>query len=122
MGLDPASLVYSTVDGFVAGPGLDAQDPAGEDGDGQWDDVDEDEDDEGNYTAEGDCAVAEDDEDDVLTDAQTMQEVIPGLWIGDYQAAQDHDLLQKRNIVCVVSASKPSPRGPGLAAACDLRV
>ncbi|KWU47034.1 hypothetical protein RHOSPDRAFT_28125 [Rhodotorula sp. JG-1b] len=35
-----------------------------------------------------------------------MQEVIPGLWIGDYQAAQDHNLLQKRNIVCVVSAMR----------------
>ncbi|GAA5863296.1 hypothetical protein JCM3774_000846 [Rhodotorula dairenensis] len=96
MGLDPDSLVYATADGTVSGPGLDADDAVGEHGDGQWDDVDE----------EGDCAVADDDEDDVLTDAQTMQEVIPGLWIGDYQAAQDHDLLQKRNIVCVVSAMR----------------
>lgn len=95
MGLDPASMVYATEDGGVAGPGLDG------DAEGQWDDVEE----EG-QEAFGESAVADDDEDDALDDAQTMQEVIPGLWIGDYQAAQDHDLLQKRNIACVVSASE----------------
>ncbi|GAA5959412.1 hypothetical protein JCM8115_000104 [Rhodotorula mucilaginosa] len=99
MGLDPDSLVYATADGSVAGPGLDDPEDAEENGDGQWDDVEEDE-------RAAECAVAEDDEDDELTDARTMQEVIPGLWIGDYQAAQDHNLLQKRNIVCVVSAMR----------------
>ena len=101
MGLDPDSLVYATADGNAAGPGLEGQEDREENGDGQWDDVEEDD-------RAGECAVAEDDEDDELTDARTMQEVIPGLWIGDYQAAQDHNLLQKRNIVCVVSASRSS--------------
>lgn len=99
MGLDPDSLVYAAADGSVAGPGLDDPEDVEENGDGQWDDVEEDD-------RAAECAVAEDDEDDELTDARTMQEVIPGLWIGDYQAAQDHNLLQKRNIVCVVSASR----------------
>lgn len=102
MGLDPDSLVYATASGNVAGPGLDDHDDGEENGDGQWDDVEEDD-------QAGECAVADDDEDDEMTDARTMQEVIPGLWIGDYQAAQDHNLLQKRNIVCVVSASRSSP-------------
>ncbi|GAA5975790.1 hypothetical protein JCM11641_005875 [Rhodosporidiobolus odoratus] len=35
-----------------------------------------------------------------------MQRVIPGLWIGDYQAAQDHDLLEDNSIQCVVSAMR----------------
>ncbi|GAA5983367.1 hypothetical protein JCM10908_000256 [Rhodotorula pacifica] len=100
MGLDPSSLVYATADGSVAGPGLEGDDDETEEGNGQWDDLEEAD------GAEDDCAVAEDDELDTMEDAKTMQEVIPGLWIGDYQAAQDHDLLHKRNIVCVVSAMR----------------
>ena len=34
-----------------------------------------------------------------------MQQVIDGLWIGDYQASQDADLLSKNGIECIVSAS-----------------
>ncbi|GAA6001555.1 hypothetical protein JCM10207_006721 [Rhodosporidiobolus poonsookiae] len=36
----------------------------------------------------------------------TMQEVIPGLWIGDYTASQDQQLLERNGIACVVSAMR----------------
>lgn len=38
--------------------------------------------------------------------ADPMQEVMPGLWIGDYNASQDHNLLKERNISCIVSGSE----------------
>ncbi|BGP08415.1 Dual specificity protein phosphatase 1 [Rhodotorula toruloides] len=38
--------------------------------------------------------------------ADPMQEVIPGLWIGDYNASQDHNLLKERNISCIVSGMR----------------
>jgi hypothetical protein len=34
-----------------------------------------------------------------------MQQVIDRLWIGDYQASQDSDLLAQNEIGCIVSAS-----------------
>ncbi|BGP16539.1 hypothetical protein JCM10213_000549 [Rhodosporidiobolus nylandii] len=36
----------------------------------------------------------------------SLQEVLPGLWIGDYQAAQDAALLQRSEIACVVSGMR----------------
>jgi hypothetical protein len=41
-----------------------------------------------------------------------LQEVIPGLWIGDYQAAQSAKLLEQNGIVAVVSASTSFPFVP----------
>ncbi|BGP32417.1 tyrosine protein phosphatase yvh1 [Rhodotorula toruloides] len=38
--------------------------------------------------------------------ADPMQEVMPGLWIGDYNASQDHNLLKERNISCIVSGMR----------------
>ncbi|GAA6001408.1 uncharacterized protein JCM10292_006239 [Rhodotorula paludigena] len=38
--------------------------------------------------------------------AELMQEVSPGLWIGDYGAASDHALLEKHNIASIVSAMR----------------
>ncbi|GAA5843368.1 hypothetical protein JCM11251_002461 [Rhodosporidiobolus azoricus] len=35
-----------------------------------------------------------------------MQEVIPQLWIGDYQAAQDLNMLEEKGVSCVVSAMR----------------
>ncbi|GAA5865838.1 hypothetical protein JCM1840_006269 [Sporobolomyces johnsonii] len=35
-----------------------------------------------------------------------MQQVIDGLWIGDYQASQDGSLLEENSISCVVSAMR----------------
>lgn len=35
-----------------------------------------------------------------------MQQVIDGLWIGDYQASQDSDSLAQNGIGCIVSASE----------------
>ncbi|GAA5915026.1 hypothetical protein JCM6882_006759 [Rhodosporidiobolus microsporus] len=42
---------------------------------------------------------------DAAKDA-AMHEVIPRLWIGDYQAAQDLNLLAEKGISCVVSAMR----------------
>ena len=36
---------------------------------------------------------------------QNIQEIIPGLFIGDYTAAIDGELLKQKNIQCVVAAS-----------------
>ncbi|BGP24976.1 tyrosine protein phosphatase yvh1 [Rhodotorula toruloides] len=38
--------------------------------------------------------------------AEPMQEVLPGLWIGDYNASQDHDLLKEHDISCIVSGMR----------------
>lgn len=38
-----------------------------------------------------------------------MQQVLPGLWIGDYTAASNHALLEEHGIACVVSSSELSP-------------
>lgn len=43
-----------------------------------------------------------------------LQEVIPGLWIGDYQAARDARLLKANKITAVVSASTSFRAMPGV--------
>ncbi|GAA5894292.1 uncharacterized protein JCM6883_003774 [Sporobolomyces salmoneus] len=42
-----------------------------------------------------------------------MQQVIDGLWIGDYQASQDSDLLAQNGIGCIVSAMRQEYDAPG---------
>ncbi|GAA5940918.1 dual specificity protein phosphatase family protein [Sporobolomyces koalae] len=42
-----------------------------------------------------------------------MQQVIQGLWIGDYQASQDEDLLRQHGIECIVSAMRQEYDAPG---------
>ncbi|GAA5965403.1 hypothetical protein JCM3765_004886 [Sporobolomyces pararoseus] len=42
-----------------------------------------------------------------------MQQVIDGLWIGDYQASQDSDLLAQNQIGCIVSAMRQEYDAPG---------
>ncbi|GAA5970258.1 hypothetical protein JCM21900_005848 [Sporobolomyces salmonicolor] len=45
-----------------------------------------------------------------------MQQVIGGLWIGDYQASQDGSLLEENSISCVVSAMRQEYSAqPGIA-------
>ncbi|KPV74954.1 uncharacterized protein RHOBADRAFT_53873, partial [Rhodotorula graminis WP1] len=36
----------------------------------------------------------------------SMQQVLPGLWIGDYTAASNHALLEEHGIACVVSSMR----------------
>ncbi|GAA6020266.1 hypothetical protein JCM11491_003871, partial [Sporobolomyces phaffii] len=42
-----------------------------------------------------------------------MQQVIPGLWIGDYEASQDAALLRENRIECIVSAMRQEYDAPG---------
>ncbi|GAA5832509.1 hypothetical protein JCM3766R1_003106 [Sporobolomyces carnicolor] len=42
-----------------------------------------------------------------------MQQVIDGLWIGDYQASQDSDSLAQNGIGCIVSAMRQEYDAPG---------
>ena len=70
-----------------------------------------------------DTAVSDEDEDDEETGPygyghapaeevpySNIQEIIPGLFIGDVTAAMDHELLKSKNITVIIAASRSQSR------------